>query len=84
MDNNDILHKMRQERFVKNNGRVLRAVNVLREKYVDLSDLTPLQSLIFFFSSLFRTALTIHSRSIFPAAIIPYLLSEEVLKARGF
>ncbi|MCL2697937.1 MAG: type VI secretion protein [Oscillospiraceae bacterium] len=41
MDKNDVLNKMRQERFVKNNGCVLRAVNILREKYVNLSDLMP-------------------------------------------
>jgi hypothetical protein len=41
MDNNAIMHKMRQERFIKNNGKVLRAVNLLREKYVNLADLQP-------------------------------------------
>ncbi len=31
--------KIKQERFVRNNGRVLRGINVLRTQYVNLFDL---------------------------------------------
>lgn len=35
----EMSEKIRQQRFIKNNGRVLRAINVLRTQYVSLSDL---------------------------------------------
>lgn len=31
--------KIRQKRFIQNNGRVLRAINILRTQYISLSDL---------------------------------------------
>lgn len=40
MDNAEIQKRMRQNRFVRNNGTVLRAINSLRYKYVNLVDLT--------------------------------------------
>lgn len=39
LKNDEIKKRMRQNRFVTNNGMVLRAANALREKYVDLSEL---------------------------------------------
>lgn len=33
-----LIHKMRQGRFVENNGRVLRTINILRTQYIKLSD----------------------------------------------
>lgn len=39
MDNKEIQNRIRQERFVKNNGTVIRGINIFREKYVSLSDL---------------------------------------------
>lgn len=38
MDNNEMLRKMRAGRFVENNGRVLRTINILRHKYEELKD----------------------------------------------
>lgn len=35
----EISEKIRQQRFIQNNGRVLRAINMLRTQYVSLSDL---------------------------------------------
>lgn len=35
----EISEKIRQNRFIQNNGRVLRAINMLRTQYVSLSDL---------------------------------------------
>ncbi len=35
----DINEKIKRGRFVKNNGRILRAINMLRTQYVSLSDL---------------------------------------------
>jgi len=40
MTENNLLNKMRQERFFINNRTVLQSVNVLREKYVSLNDLS--------------------------------------------
>lgn len=37
-DKNEALKKIRASRFVKNNGAVIRAVNLLRIKFVNLSD----------------------------------------------
>lgn len=38
-DNKDkIIHKIRQGRFQENNGRVLRTINILRTRYIKLSD----------------------------------------------
>ena len=39
MDKNSIEQKIRQERFVKNNGKVLRTINMYRDKFMALSDL---------------------------------------------
>ena len=39
MDNAEIKKRMKQNRFVSNNGMVLRAANALREKYTALDDL---------------------------------------------
>lgn len=39
MDNAEIQKRMRQNRFVRNNGMVIRAINSLRFKYVNLVDL---------------------------------------------
>lgn len=39
MDNSEIKKRMKQNRFVSNNGIVLRAANAFREKYTALSDL---------------------------------------------
>lgn len=39
MDNEEIKKRMGQNRFVSNNGMVLRAANALREKYTALADL---------------------------------------------
>lgn len=38
MNNNEIKAKMRAGRFVKNNGRVLRIINLLRYKYEKLEE----------------------------------------------
>lgn len=38
MDNNEMLRKMRAGRFIENNGKVLRTVNILRHKYEKLKD----------------------------------------------
>lgn len=35
----DLFSKIKQERFIANNGRVLRAINVLRIRYVKLKEL---------------------------------------------
>ncbi len=35
----EMANKIKQEKFVMNNGRILRAINMLRIKYVPLSDL---------------------------------------------
>lgn len=40
MDNTEMQKRMRQNRFVRNNGMVIRAINSLRFKYVDLKELT--------------------------------------------
>lgn len=40
MDNEEIKKRMRQNRFVSNNGMVLRAANALRAKYTALADLS--------------------------------------------
>lgn len=39
MENRDMLSKIRQSKWIKNNGTVLRAINTLRVKYVALTDL---------------------------------------------
>lgn len=36
-NNEELIQKMRAGRFIENNGRILRAINVLHEKYVALS-----------------------------------------------
>ena len=36
MNKDDMIAKMRAGRFIENNGRILRAINVLHEKYVGL------------------------------------------------
>ena len=38
MNNTEMLRKMRAGRFVENNGRVLRTINILRHKYEKLQD----------------------------------------------
>lgn len=38
MTNEELLKRMRAAQFVKNNGRVLRIINILRDKYVALAD----------------------------------------------
>ncbi|WP_283606514.1 type VI secretion protein [Faecalispora anaeroviscerum] len=38
MDNAEMLRKMRAGRFVENNGKVLRTINILRHKYEQLKD----------------------------------------------
>lgn len=37
MDKENILQKMRAQRFIENNGRVLRSINVLRQGYIRLT-----------------------------------------------
>lgn len=39
MDNKKLQERIRQKKFIENNGIVLKGVNLLREKYVQLSDL---------------------------------------------
>lgn len=39
MEKNEIIRKMRAGNFRVNNGRVLRAINILREKYMPLKSL---------------------------------------------
>ena len=39
MNNAEMQKRMRQNRFVRNNGMVIRAINSLRFKYVDLEEL---------------------------------------------
>lgn len=39
MDNKDMQARIRQGRFVKNNGTILRAINIYRYKYLTLTDL---------------------------------------------
>lgn len=38
MEQTEMLRRMQQKTFFKNNGMVLKAVNLLRDKYVSLSD----------------------------------------------
>lgn len=38
MDNNEMLRKMRAGRFIENNGKVLRTINILRHKFEKLQD----------------------------------------------
>lgn len=35
----DLNNKIKQQRFILNNGRILRAINMLRTQFVSLSDL---------------------------------------------
>lgn len=37
-DKDKLIQKIRQGRFVENNGRVLRTINILRTQYIKLSD----------------------------------------------
>ena len=39
MDNKEMQERMRQKKFLRNNGIVLKGINLLREKYVQLSEL---------------------------------------------
>lgn len=39
MEQSEMLTRIRQKTFFKNNGMVLKAVNLLRDKYVSLSDI---------------------------------------------
>ncbi|MEG0491445.1 MAG: type VI secretion protein [Hydrogenoanaerobacterium sp.] len=39
MNNEELLKKMRAARFIENNGRVLRTINILRHKYEQLKDI---------------------------------------------
>lgn len=39
MENSEMLNYFRQKRFFRNNGIVLKGINLLREKYVPVSDL---------------------------------------------
>lgn len=36
--NEELLRKMRAGKFVENNGRVMRTINILRDKYVELKN----------------------------------------------
>ena len=38
MNDKEMLKQIRAAKFVENNGRVLRAINILRHKYIKLSD----------------------------------------------
>lgn len=39
MNNDELLKKMRASRFIENNGRVLRTINILRHQYEQLKDI---------------------------------------------
>ncbi|MBO7422423.1 MAG: hypothetical protein J6T99_03430, partial [Oscillospiraceae bacterium] len=39
MDNKELTDRIRQKKFFRNNGMVLKGINMLRTKYVLLSDL---------------------------------------------
>ena len=39
MDNKEMQERIRQKKFFRNNGIVLKGINLLREKYVQLSEL---------------------------------------------
>lgn len=39
MEQAEMLTRIRQKTFFKNNGMVMKAVNLLRDKYVSLSDI---------------------------------------------
>ena len=39
MDNHEMQNRIRQRKFIENNGKVLRTINSLRYKYVPLKDL---------------------------------------------
>lgn len=39
MDNKEMQERIRQKKFFRNNGIVLKGINLLREKYVSLSEL---------------------------------------------
>lgn len=37
-DNKELLRKMKAGKFIENNGKVIRAINLLRHKYINLSE----------------------------------------------
>lgn len=38
MEDKEMLKKIRAAKFIENNGKVIRAINLLRHKYINLSD----------------------------------------------